>query len=169
MKARTLVVIVTAALTLGSYRSAPRIVGEEAPDFTLKDVDGKEVSLSDFKGRVVVLDFWAVWCGPCQQSLPFFQSMVDKYGSKGLVVLGLHVDERMPSIEEVKAYLNDRRVQYTNLISTMEVDEAFLVYAMPTTYMLDRNGVVQKRHVGFNPARTPAQMEQSVLELLEAN
>ena len=142
------------------------IMGKKAPDFALKDVNGNTVSLDDLKGKVVLLDFWAVWCGPCQQSLPFFQALADKYASKGLEVIGLHVEDRMPPVDEIKLYLDDRKVEYRHLISTWEVDEAFLVYAMPTTYVLDRKGRIQKRHIGYNPATSPERLEKDVLEIL---
>jgi thiol-disulfide isomerase/thioredoxin len=163
--------LVAAAVVLAWGFSQPAssgedLIGKPAHNFTLKDTSGKKVSLKDFRGRVVLLDFWAVWCGPCRQSLPFLQSLSDKYGPEGLVVLGLHVDDRTPPLDEVKDYLEDRRVKYTNLLSTFEVDEAFKVYSMPTTYMLDRKGKIQERHIGYNPATTPDKMEQKVRELL---
>ena len=155
------------SLSLSQFdASAQDIMGKKAPDFELEDVNGSKVSLDDFEGKVVILDFWAVWCGPCQVSLPLFQSLADKYGSRGLEVIGLHVEDRTPPTDEIKQYLEDRNVKYTHLISTWEVDEAFMVYAMPTTYVLDRRGRIQKRHVGFNPRTTPQSLERDVLEIL---
>jgi peroxiredoxin len=143
------------------------IIGKKARDFSLEDVNGKKYSPKDFKGKVVVFDFWAIWCGPCQLSLPFFQSMVDKYGSRGLEVVGLHVDDRRPPVEEIRDYLEARKVRYTNLMSTVEVDDAYQVYEMPTTYLLDRDGRIRKAHVGFKPATAPGEIEQEILRLLE--
>lgn len=142
------------------------ILGKPAPNFQLESVDGGKVSLSDFKGKVVVLDFWAVWCGPCQDSMPFFQKLQDEYGSKGLEVVGLHVDDRMPSKEEVQQYLKEGNIRYRNLVSTTEVDDGFIIFAMPTTYLIDRKGVVRKRHIGFNPETAPEKLEKDVRELL---
>lgn len=150
-----------------SAESAPKdILGSKAPDFRLESVSGGKLELADLRGKVVLLDFWAVWCGPCQQSMPFFQKLQDEYGPKGLEVVGLHVDDRMPSTDEVKAYLHERGIHYKNLVSTMEVDDGFQIYAMPTSYLLDRDGIVRKRHVGFNPDRTPEQIQQDVRDLL---
>ena len=145
----------------------PRGVLEEpTPDLELPDLDGNLVSLRSFPGKIVVFDFWAVWCGPCVDSLPFFQGLEDRYGDQGLVVVGLHVDDNVPSVEEVQTYLNDRGVNYVNLLSTVEADEAFRIFAMPTTYITDRDGIVRTRHIGFNPARTPDRLEKEVRDLL---
>jgi thiol-disulfide isomerase/thioredoxin len=122
--------------------------------------------LSSLKGKIVVLDFWAVWCGPCTDSMPFFQKLQDKYGSQGLEVVGLHVNDRVPEAEEVKDFLEELGVNYKNVLSTTEVDDLYLVYAMPTTYIVDRDGVLRKRHIGFNPATAPARIERDVKELL---
>ena len=145
----------------------PRGVLEEpTPDLELPDLDGNMISLRSFPGKIVVFDFWAVWCGPCVDSIPFFQELEDRYRDQGLVVVGLHVDDNVPSVDEVQAYLNDRGVNYVNLLSTVEADEAFRIFAMPTTYITDRDGIVRTRHIGFNPARTPDRLEKEVRDLL---
>jgi thiol-disulfide isomerase/thioredoxin len=141
------------------------ILGKKAPDFQLKSVGGETFALADVKGKVVLLDFWAVWCGPCQESMPFFQKLQDQYGSKGLEVVGLHVDDRMPGTDEVLSFLEERGIHYPNLVSTAKVDDGFQVYAMPTSYLLDRNGIVRKVHVGFSPDTAP-DIEKDVRELL---
>lgn len=141
------------------------IIGEEGFNFELKDVNGKTVKRSDFKGKVVVLDFWAVWCGPCQLTLPLLQDLADKYRSAGLEVVGLHVDDRVPPVEEIKSYLQARKVSYTNLLSTYKVDEAYYVYAMPTSYILDRKGKIVQQHIGFS-RETPEKLEKELREVL---
>ncbi len=154
-------------LGAGLLAAQPRgVIGEPAPDLALPDLDGASVSVRDFPGKVVLYDFWAVWCGPCMESLPFYQDLQDRYREEGLVVLGLHVDDRIPPLEEMRAYLDDRGVRYTNLISTAEADEAFRIFAMPTTYITDRDGVIRTRHIGFNPDRTPGRLEEEVRGLL---
>ncbi len=100
-------------------------------------------------------------------SLPFFQSLADKYGSEGVEVVGVHVEDRRPPVENLKEYLEARNVSYTNLISTNKVDNAYQIYAMPTTYILDREGRIQKMHMGFNPAVNPRTIEVELLELLK--
>jgi thiol-disulfide isomerase/thioredoxin len=122
--------------------------------------------LSSLKGKIVVLDFWAVWCGPCTDSMPFFQKLQDQYGAQGLEVVGLHVNDRVPEAAEVKGFLEELGVTYKNVLSTTAVDDSYLVYAMPTTYIVDREGVLRKRHIGFNPATAPERIEREVKELL---
>lgn len=142
------------------------VINEPAPDLELPDLDGNLVHLRSFPGKIVIYDFWAVWCGPCVDSLPFFQELEDRYRDQGLVVVGLHVDDQMPPPAEVQAFLEDRGAKYVNLLSTVEADEAFRIFAMPTTYIADREGVVRIRHIGFNPARTPARLDREVRDLL---
>jgi len=158
-----LLLLLGAALTGAQPRG---VIGEPAPEITLPNLDSEAVSVSDFPGKVILYDFWAVWCGPCVESLPFYQELQDRYREEGLVVVGLHVDDRTPPIEEVRAYLEDRGVSYLNLLSTAEADEAFRIFAMPTTYITDRDGVIRTRHIGFNPERTPGRLEEEVRGLL---
>lgn len=148
---------------------AQDIMNKEAPAFELSAVnrDGKKVTLEEYLGKVVVLDFWAVWCGPCRDAMPFFQRLQDEYGKHGLEVIGVHVEDRMPSVDEVNAYLDEHGVRYANLASSVEVDDAFMIFAMPTTYLIDREGVLVNRHIGFNPSRTPERLEKDVREMLE--
>ena len=161
-------ILPAAALAEAPPQSGERrgVVNEPAPDLELPDLDGNLVSLRSFPGKIVVYDFWAVWCGPCVDSLPFLQELEDRYRDEGLVVVGLHVDDNVPSVEEVQAFLDRYGAEYVNLLSTVEADEAFRIFAMPTTYITDRDGVVRLRHIGFNPSRTPERLEKEVRDLL---
>lgn len=142
------------------------VLDQPTPDLNLPDLDGNEVSLTAFPGKVVIYDFWAVWCGPCEYALPFFQELEERYEDEGLVVIGLHVDDQVPPGDEIHAFLEERGIRYRNLISTLEADEAFRIFAMPTTYIADREGIVRTQHLGFNPERTPERLEREVRRLL---
>ncbi len=145
------------------------LIGKEGFNFSLKDVDGNDVSLQDFKGKVVLLDFWAVWCGPCQMSLPFLQYLAEKYEEKGVVIVGLHVNDRVPPPEDVKVYLEGLGIKYPNLFSNSNVDNAYQIYAMPTTYILDREGMVQQCIIGFNPGSSPGKIEAGLSKVISGN
>ncbi len=167
MKIALVPAVLIAAVALAAPAAAQRGVLEEpAPDLALPDLEGNEVSLRGFPGKVVVYDFWAVWCGPCELSLPFFQELEDRYRDDGLVVIGLHVDDQVPPTDEIREFLDERGVSYLNLISTLRADEAFRIFAMPTTYIADREGIVRTQHLGFNPNRTPDRLEAEVRRLL---
>ncbi len=159
-------VATTLSLARPSEAQEKDILGKRAPDFTLPSLAEGKLRLSSLKGKIVVLDFWAVWCGPCTNSMPFFQKLQDNYGSQGLVVVGLHVNDRMPPKKEVKEFLDELEIRYENVVSTTQVDDEYLVYAMPTTYILDRDGVVRKRHIGYNPKTAPERIERDLKELL---
>jgi thiol-disulfide isomerase/thioredoxin len=167
---RRLLALFSLVLTLsiaGAQASEEKdILGAKAPDFTLPSIPEGSLRLSSLKGKVVVLDFWAVWCGPCTDSMPFFQKLQDTYGKEGLEVVGLHVEDRVPPTEDIKDFLKKIGVHYRNVISTSEVDDGYLVYAMPTTYIVDREGNLRKRHVGFNPKTAPERIENDVKALL---
>lgn len=142
------------------------VLGKKAPSFELQSVTGETIKLTDMEGKVVLLDFWAVWCGPCRKSMPFFQELQDKYGKDGLEVIGVHVDDRMPGPEKVAEYLAKLGVTYTNVVSNVDTDDEFMIFAMPTTYVVDQKGIIVKRHIGYDPATAPAEIEEIVRTML---
>ena len=155
------------ALVLLSHPAwAQDLDGKPAPQFKLKNMTGRTVSLSDYKGKVVLLDFWAVWCGPCKTSLPFLETLRKKYARHGFEVVGLHVDDRRPPLDEVMGYLRDLKIRYPNLMSTFEVDESFQLAGIPTSFVVDRDGMVQRTHVGFDDKTGPAKLEAQVRDVL---
>lgn len=138
------------------------IVGKSAPDFNLTGADGKPVKLSDLRGKVVVVDFWATWCPPCRQEIPDFVALQSKYADKGLVVVGLTVDD---SWDPVRPFMSQNRMNYP----VARVDDASIVKAydvtqgIPTTFVIDRSGVIRLRHLGYAPAATFEKAVQDVL------
>jgi thiol-disulfide isomerase/thioredoxin len=137
-----------------------------APDFTLEDISGKSLSLSDVKGKVVIVDFWATWCGPCRMSIPELVDLQAKYKNKGLVVVGISVDDEKVSKGELVAFKEKMRINYPILRAN---DKVYVDYfgrtsgfSIPTLFVIDREGKVRNRLVGFEPGV----LEKSLQNLL---
>ncbi|HET8550170.1 MAG TPA: redoxin domain-containing protein [Bryobacteraceae bacterium] len=136
-----------------------------APDFTLNDVNGRPVRLSDFRGKVVLLNFWATWCGPCKVEIPWFIEFEQKYKDRGLTVIGVAMDEEGWSI--VKPYLAARRINYRVVIGTEQVGAAYGgVDSLPTTFIIDKDGRIASTHVGLV---SKSDYENEILRLLGAS
>jgi thiol-disulfide isomerase/thioredoxin len=119
-----------------------------APDFTLKDADGKTVKLSDYKGKVVLLNFWATWCGPCKIEIPWFIEFQKKYKDQGFTVIGVSVDDE--GWEIVKPYLATKQVNYPVVVSDEAVNTSYGgIESLPTTFVLDKDGKIANTHVGL--------------------
>jgi DsbE subfamily thiol:disulfide oxidoreductase len=119
-----------------------------APEWSLKDVHGKTVRSTDFKGKVVILDFWATWCGPCRAEIPNFIALQKQYAKQGLVVVGLSVDEE--SADVVKPFAQKLGVNYPVVLADEKTREVFGgIEAVPTTFIVDRKGRIVKKHMGF--------------------
>ena len=120
----------------------------QAPDFALKDPDGKLVHISDYKGKVVLLDFWATWCGPCKIEIPWFVDLQRKNKDRGFEVLGVSMDEE--GWETVKPFLTDLGVNYRVVMGNDATAEMYGgVEALPTTFLIDRAGKIAAVHVGL--------------------
>ena len=118
-----------------------------APDFTLKSRDGKNVRLSDLRGQVVLLNFWASWCGPCRQEMPILDEIHNKYKSLGFSVLGVNLDAK--SSKAIK-YLKDTPVSFPVLYDPKgDVSSQYGVQAMPSTVIIDKDGNVRYLHEGY--------------------
>ena len=120
-------------------------------DFTLKDMDGNDVDLRQFRGNIVLFNFWATWCGPCKIEIPWFVELQDQYRSDGFVVLGLSVDDTSAKIQEFAQKL-DVEVNYPMLLGLGEDEfqEAWgPVWGLPTSFWVDRSGTWCKTHMGI--------------------
>jgi peroxiredoxin len=136
----------------------------EAADFTLRDVDGKTVHLSDYRGKVVLLDFWATWCGPCKIEIPWFVELQRKHKDRGFAVLGVAMDEE--GWEVVKPFLTRMNVNYRVVIGSDTTAQAYGgVEALPTTFLIDRDGKIAATHVGLTSRKD---FEDGVEQLLQA-
>jgi len=119
-----------------------------APNFTLESLSGKPVSLTDFRGKVVILDFWASWCGPCRMAMPELKKLYDKYHAQGLEVLSLNQGE---SKNEVSSFIREQNFPFTVLLDYKgEVGRMYKVSGIPAFYLLDKKGNVVLHEVGFS-------------------
>lgn len=121
-------------------------IGSPAPDFVLEDLSGNLVKLSDLKGRLVVLNFWATWCTPCRTEMPEFQEIYQR-NEQDLVVLGINLEESPGDIQDFVSPLN---ITYPILLDKDGlVSRLYKVIQLPNTYFIDRQGILRIRHIGF--------------------
>jgi peroxiredoxin len=127
--------------------AAPGVQGMAAPDFTLRTVDGQNLRLNEQRGRVVLVNFWATWCGPCRQEMPHLNRLYEKYRASGLVLLGVNVDENTRAAVDVASKLG---VKFPVLPdSDKTVSRLYDLRAMPSTVLIDRDGRVRYLHRGY--------------------
>jgi len=132
-----------------SARASTNSAGRKpAPDFELKDANGKTVSLADYRGKVVLLNFWATWCGPCKVEIPWFVEFEQKYKDRGFAVLGVSMDDE--GWEVVKPYLEKNRINYRVLVGDDKIAQSYGgVESLPTTFVLDQDGHIAGQHIGL--------------------
>src|SRR5271168_2048807 len=130
---------------------AMQMRGKVAPGFTLETVDGKKVSLSDYKGRPVVVNFWATWCGPCKVEMPWFEEFRKQYAAQGFEVLGL-TDDVEEGKEKIAKVVGKIGVTYPILMTDGKVQEAFGgLDVLPMSFYIDKNGVIVAETAGLGP------------------
>jgi thiol-disulfide isomerase/thioredoxin len=129
---------------------APSVLGKStaAPDFTLQSLDGKNTKLSDFRGKVVLLNFWATWCGPCKIETPWLVEMQNQYGNEGLQVVGVAMDDS--GKDEIAKFAKDMGVNYPVLLGKEAVGDAYGgIPALPETFFIGRDGKIVDRIIGL--------------------
>jgi thiol-disulfide isomerase/thioredoxin len=140
----------------------PLIAKTREPEWKLSDLDGKVVKFSDFRGHVLILDFWATWCLPCRLEIPHFVELQKQYGNKGLTVIGVSLDEQGQEI--VKKFVKQLGVNYPIVIGNEKVAESYGgIVAVPTTFVIDRQGRVVSRHIGYDDKSAFEKEIQSLL------
>lgn len=150
MKRKILIILaitVSTALAITSCASPCPDLGKSAPDFTLQTPDGKNVNLSDFRGKKVILNFWATWCGPCQLEIPHFQAIQNQKGNKDTVILAIDVKE---SLSTAKNFANNKGLTFTVLVDTeAKVAQQYCIpNVLPVTLFINTEGVIKARKVG---------------------
>lgn len=142
----SLVISTLFTLTFTVNANAGELSGP-APNFALKTVDGKTARLSDYKGQVVMINFWASWCGPCREEMPILEDIYSTYKKAGFVLLGVTIDENP---KDAKGFLKSSPVSFPILLdSTGKVADTYNNQAMPSSYFIDRNGNLAYLHKGY--------------------
>ena len=132
-------------------------------DFTLQDKDGNDVHFESLKGKVVLLNFWATWCGPCKIEIPWFVEFAEQHAGDGLVVLGLSVDD---TVDKIQAFADEYEVNYAMLVGLGREDfqEAYgPIWGIPMTFFIDREGTLCRTHAGI---ATREEFEKDIADLL---
>ena len=118
-----------------------------ARDFVLDDASGKPVRLSDFRGKVVLLNFWATWCAPCAAEIPWFMEFQKAHQDAGFTTLGVSLDE--DGWSAVKPYIDGRRINYRVMVGNDDVAQLYGATSLPTTFIIDKSGRIAATHVGL--------------------
>jgi thiol-disulfide isomerase/thioredoxin len=138
-------------------------------DFAMKDMTGRTVKLADYKGKVILLDFWATWCGPCKYEIPGFVQLQEQYGKNGLQVLGVSVDD---TVDKLEPFVKQFRMNYPVLLGLGhdEVQDAYgPMIGIPVSVIIARDGRICAKHMGLPPTKSSSEpLEQSIKKTFEA-
>ncbi len=137
-----------AMVWLQSSKYEPLTVGKVAPDFELPDLSEQEVRLSDYRGKVVFLNFWATWCKPCKEEMPSMEVLYRTYKDEGLVVLAVSID-RVTTKNDIPPFVKSMDLSFPVLIDSWgQTDKRYKLMGVPETYIIDRDGVLQEKIIG---------------------
>jgi peroxiredoxin len=163
----TFILVFILTLALAATAQSPKTAKNSterslAPDFNLKDASGKDVKLADLKGKVVLVNFWATWCEGCQVEIPWFVEFQKQYASKGLVVVGISMDD--DGWKSVKPWIQEKKVNYPIVIGNEGLGKEYGLEGMPLTALVDREGRIADLHQGIVEK---AATEQRIRDLLQ--
>jgi peroxiredoxin len=142
-----LILLASGILVTGCSASveAPEI-GKAASGFQLTDIDGQSISLSDFRGEPVLLNFWATWCGPCRMEMPYIQEVYDERSEPGLVILAINIGESLTTVEE---FMRDYNLSFPVLLDMKgNVAGKYNITGIPATYFIDSDGIIRDMQIG---------------------
>jgi thiol-disulfide isomerase/thioredoxin len=149
-----------AAMLAGCTMTGPSD-SNAAADFKLQDLSGKPVSLSDYRGKAVLIDFWATWCPPCRAAIPGLEKLHKSYASKGLVILGVSLDQG--GWDSVTAFVQEQGITYAVLKGTDDVISDYQVRTIPMIVILNKEGKIVKRYIGYG---ADEELERDIKSLL---
>jgi Peroxiredoxin len=145
---RSIVLFLVIAVVAAFTGFSPREGATKAPDFSLKTSTGQSIVLSKLKGKIVVVNFWATWCGPCRAEIPGFMEVYEKYKSKGLEIVGVSLDQG--GWEDVKPFAQKFNISYPVVLGNQRIAEQYGdIDAIPTTFIIDKDGNIVGRHIGY--------------------
>jgi thiol-disulfide isomerase/thioredoxin len=124
-------------------------IGSRLPGFSVRDLRGREISSADLRGKVVLIDFWATWCQPCKKEMPGYQKILDRYGARGVAVVGFKFDTMM-DVEDPILFAKKLGVRYPLAVAADDLKQKFGgVEGLPTTMVYDRQGILRNKVIGF--------------------
>jgi peroxiredoxin len=124
-------------------------IGSRLPDFSVTDLQGRQISSADLRGKVVLVDFWSTWCQPCKKEMPGYQKLLDRYGSRGFAVVGFKFDT-MRDVEDPVSFAKRLGIRYPLAVAADALKQKFGgIEGLPTTLLYDREGILRKKVIGF--------------------
>ncbi len=136
--------------------------GQPAPPIDVKSTSGQHITLANYRGRVLLVDFFATWCLPCRDIVAHLNELKTKHGTQGLEILGLHVEEESPAL---KKFMSERKVSYPVAVAGEELQTEYGLRSVPTIYIIDKKGVVAEKYMGYSDAIRNA-IDNSIKRLL---
>lgn len=160
---KTLLLAVAGLLLSTEPAAAVLQKGDKAPAIKMTTTSGQPITLNNYKGYVLVMDFFATWCIPCKESIPHMNSLNRKYGKQGLQILGVSVDEGLD--REVKNFIGERKISYPVAIADEDMQTEYGLRSIPTVYVINKKGMVAEKYQGYSD-QTGKAMEETIKRLL---